>query len=141
MAVNCQLIFVRLLTLADQTILISSLLSGFSITVAASLMVKETKNRFVDYTFKAAIVSAACFLVSVFAWTSILLMSSKDYPIGFTESDFTRHRIIGGLSLALGVMALSALLSFSGWIKSRGTGIFTTIIGVLTFLIIAYMST
>lgn len=62
--------------LANQLILISSLLSGFSIAIVANLLVSETKSRLHINILKSATISAGCFLVIVFAMTSILMLTT-----------------------------------------------------------------
>lgn len=128
--------------LASQLILISSLLSGFSIAVVANLLVSETKSRLNINILKSATISAGCFLVTVFAMTSILMLTT---PGGIAkdvvENDFLKPRIIGMITFILGLFALTTLISLSGWTKSKKTGIFTTVVGVLTLLaILAVMS-
>ena len=53
--------------LAKQTILISSLLSGFSITVVANILVSDKNDKLTNRILKSATLSAGFFLVSVFA--------------------------------------------------------------------------
>jgi hypothetical protein len=124
-------------TLANQTLMVSSLLSGFSITVVANLLVSDKNNKIINSILKLATISAGCFLVSVFAMTQISMMTTvggnfKD----ITTNDFLVPRIVGISTLMIGLFSLSAILSLSGWVKSKQTGIFTTIIGVITLLLI-----
>ena len=68
--------------LAKQTILISSLLSGFSITVVANLLVSDKNDKLTNRILKSATLSAGCFLVTVFAMVQISMMTT---PGGFQE--------------------------------------------------------
>lgn len=122
--------------LADHFVFISSLLGGFSIAVVASLIAYDSKNRFVIYILKAATVAAGCFLVSVFAMTDILMKTTPGYPTHVVENDWLLSRVIGMGALFFGIISLLIVISLSGWTKSRRTGIFTTIVGVLTFLLV-----
>ncbi len=122
--------------LAEQLILISSLLSGFSIAVVANLLVHESKTRINNSIFKIATIAAGCFLVSVFASTSILMKTTPGYPLPLDESSLFFPQIVCGITFLLGIASLSAVLALSGWTKSKATGIFTTIIGVITFLFV-----
>lgn len=129
-------------TLANQFILISSLLSGFSIAVVANLLVSKKKNRITESILKTATISAGCFLVTVFAMTAILMKTTPGGMIkDVVESDFLIPRVIGMLTFVLGLFSLSTLISLSGWTKSRNTGIFTTIVGVLTLMAIIIILT
>jgi len=124
-------------TLANQTILISSLLSGFSITVVANLLVSERNDKLTNRILKSATVSAGCFLVTVFAMTQISMLTT---PGGYLENvvanDFLVPRIIGISTFMIGLFSLSVMISLSGWTKSKKIGIFTTGVGVLTLVLI-----
>ena len=122
--------------LASQLILLTSLLTGFSIAVVANLIISETKNRITEYLLRIATVAAGCFLVSVFGMTSIVMITTEGYPLQIDENTILWPQIIAGSSLMLGLLALSALIGLSGWTKSRSVGIFTTIVGILTLLAI-----
>jgi len=123
--------------LAKQTILISSLLSGFSITVVANLLVSDKNDKLTNRILKSASLSAGCFLVTVFAMVQISMMTTAG---GFLKNvianDFIVPRIIGMLTFAIGLLSLTAMISLSGWTKSKKVGRFTTTIGVLTLLLI-----
>ena len=128
--------------LANQFILISSLLSGFSIAVVANLLVHEKNNKISNWILKTAAISAGGFLVTVFAMTNILMMTTPGgYFKNVVESDFLMPRIIGMATFFLGLISLSTIISLSGWTKSKKTGMFTTTVGVLTFLAILTLIT
>lgn len=120
--------------LANQLVTISSLLGGFSIAVTANLMVSESNNRLTNNILKVATVASGCFLVTVFAMTKILMMTTTGFPVKVTESTFLVPRILGMVTFLLGVASLSIVIALSGWTKSRSIGIFTTIVGILSFL-------
>ena len=125
--------------LAHQIIFISSLLGGFSIAVVANLLVSEKNNQISNYTLKAATIAAACFLVAIFAMTNIFMKTTPGYPINITESDLFIPRIVGFITYTLGIVFLIAVISLAGWSKSKRIGWFTTIVGIITFLIIMMM--
>lgn len=127
-------------TLSHQMILTSSLMSGFSMAIVVSLLVYESDNRFINYILKASTICAGCFLITIFAATKIFLMTTKGYPFNVEANDITFPRIIGGMTYMLGIICLSVVIMLSGWTKSRSLGIFTTIVGVLTFLLILMTS-
>lgn len=122
--------------IANQLIVISSLLAGFSIAVMANLLVSNTKTKIVNSILKVTTVAASSFLVTVFAMTKIVMMTTEGYPLKFDESDLFLPKIIGFFAFVLGIITLSVLIALSGWTKSKKIGIFTTIIGVLTFIAI-----
>lgn len=127
--------------LAPQIIFISALLGGFSIVVVANLLIYETSNRITTYILKTASVAAGCFLATLFAATKVLMMTTPENPMNIVESDFLLPRIIGNVTFYLGLISLAILISLTGWTKSKSTGIFTTAIGLLTFLIILLLTT
>ncbi|MBZ9651595.1 hypothetical protein [Psychroflexus montanilacus] len=128
--------------LADQVILISSLLSGFSIAVVANFLVADSNNNRLKRTImKTAVLAAGFFLVSLFAMTKILMMTTNGFPLKVTNGDLKFPSIIGGVALVFGIMSLITMISLSGWTKSKKLGRFTVGVGVLTFLLILIMLT
>lgn len=124
--------------IANQLIVISSLLSGFSIAVLANLLVTKSERKLLDTILKVTTIAAACFLITVFAMTKILMMTTDGYPIKFEISDLNVPKAIGFGAFMLGIISLSILIALSGWTKSKKTGIFTTIIGVITLIMILF---
>lgn len=125
--------------LASQSVLISALLSGFSMTVLVSIILYPAKNRFATYTLIAATIATGSFLVAIFAFTDILMMTTVGYPLKIVHSDLNFPRTVGALAWLLGIVSLCAFLSFLGWIKSKKLGMLTTTIGVVTFILIVLM--
>ncbi len=122
--------------IANQIIVISSLLSGFSIAVLANLLVTKTEDKISNYILKTTTIAAASFLVAVFSMTKIVMMTTEGYPIKLESGDLDFPKLVGFGTFILGIISLSLLIALSGWTKSRRTGIFTTIIGILTLLMI-----
>ncbi len=122
--------------LANQLIVICSLLSGFSIAVTANLLVYNSKNKVAIVILKAATIAAGCFLVTVFAMTQISMMTTAGYPGTIDNSDIFLPKTIGVFTFLTGILSLSTVIALSGWTKSKSTGIFTTIVGILTLLLI-----
>ena len=128
-------------TLADQIIVISSLLSGFSIAVIANFLVSDKNTQLSRNIMKTAVLAASFFLASVFAMTKVLMMTTDGFPFKMTEGDLRIPSIIGGMALLFGIMSLIAMISLSGWTKSKKMGRFTTVVGILTFILILIMLT
>ena len=123
--------------LAKQTLLISSLLSGFSIAVVANVLVSDKNDKLTNRILKSSTLSAGCFLVTVFSMVQIVMTTT---PGGFMENvsirDFQIARIIGMITFMIGLFSLSVMISLSGWTKSKKVGRFTTIIGILSLILI-----
>jgi cytochrome bd-type quinol oxidase subunit 2 len=123
--------------LAKQTLLISSLLSGFSIAVVANLLVSDKNDRLTNSILKVATLAAGCFLISVFAMVNIVMTTTPGgYITNVTVKDFQVSRTIGLFAFMIGLFALAAMIALSGWTKSKKVGRFTTIIGILTLVLI-----
>ncbi len=125
--------------LSEQILVISSLLGGFSISVIASMVVADWNTRLSNAILAFATVAACCFLVCVFAMTSVHLHTIEGYPFQIDESHFKTRRLIGATSFLLGIISLVAMLSLTGWVKSKKLGLLTTIIGITTFMFIAFI--
>ncbi len=127
--------------LADQIIMISSLMGGFSIAIIANFLVSDTSTHLSRITMKAAVLAASFFMISVFAMTKVLMMTTAGFPIKMTGGDLKVPSIVGGLTLLLGIISLLTMISLGGWTKSKKMGVFTTVVGVLTLVLIIVMLT
>ncbi|WP_026836978.1 hypothetical protein [Gillisia sp. JM1] len=127
--------------LADQIIMISSLLGGFTIAVIANLLVSEVNTRLFKNIMIVSTLTASFFLISVFAWTNILMMTTIGYPSKVIESDLLLPRIVGAISFFLGIISLITIISLAGWTKSKKMGKYTTAVGIFTLILILIMLT
>lgn len=122
--------------LATQTVFISSLLGGFSILVIANLLISDLNTRLSKYVIVVATLAASLFLVSIFAWTSVMMMTTVGFPKKIVSSDLTFDRILGVITFLSGTISLIAMISLVGWTKSKKMGIITTIVAGLTLILI-----
>jgi cytochrome bd-type quinol oxidase subunit 2 len=127
--------------LADQIIMISSLLAGFSITIVANFLVSETNNRLMRTILKSATIAASFFLIALFSMTRILMMTTEGFPFKVSGDDLIFPKLVGGISFFIGIISILTIISLSGWTKSKNVGIFTTALGILTLILIFYMLT
>jgi len=127
-------------TLADQTILISSLLCGFSILILANLLISKLNGRLINSIMVFSTMSASFFLIALLTANKILLMTTEGYPLQVVNDDLFLPRIFVGASFYLGILSLIAVISLVGWTKSKRMGIFTTIFGILTFILSLFMT-
>jgi len=123
-------------TISNHLILTSSLMSGFSIAILANLLTYKAENKMVTYVFKLTSLAAGCFLITVFALTKIIKMTTKGYKYKTTVEDFVFIGNLTSITFIIGIITLSAVIALSGWIRSKKTGIFTTIVGLLTLFFI-----
>ena len=123
--------------LAKQTLLVSSLISGFSIAIVSNLLVSDKNDKLTNRILKTATLSAGCFLVTVFAMVHIVMATTPGgYVQNVSVDDFLTARIIGMVTFMIGLFSLSTMIALSGWTKSKKVGWFTTVVGVLTILLI-----
>jgi len=127
--------------LAEQTITISSLLGGFSIAIIANLLVSNTNTRLSKNIMIAATLAASFFLITVFAMTKLLMMTTEGYPLTVSDDLLILPRIIGVISFLMGIISLITMISLAGWTKSKKLGRITTAIGILSLVLILIMLT
>lgn len=127
--------------LANQIIVISSLLGGFSIALIVNFLVSNVNTSLSRHIMKTAVLAACFFLVALFTMTKILMMTTNGFPGKVVNADLVPPSVIGGTAFLLGVVSLVAMISLSGWVKSKNMGRFTTIVGILTLALILFMLT
>jgi hypothetical protein len=127
--------------LASQVITISSLLGGFSIAIIANILVSTSETRLVKSILFVSTLAGSFFLVTIFAMTKLLLMTTDGYPFNVVNHDLNMPRLIGSIAFFLGILALITIISLSGWTKSKRLGKITTALGVITLVLILLMTT
>jgi hypothetical protein len=127
--------------LANQIIMISSLLGGFSLTIIANILVSKANTPIVRKILIAATLAGSFFLISVFAMTKLLMITTDGYPLVVTSANLMVPRIIGTISFFFGIFSLIAIMSLAGWTKSKTMGKFTTTLGIVTLVVILLMVT
>lgn len=125
--------------LAEQVLVICSLLGGFSIAVIANFLVSDSNTAISKKIMISAVFAAGFFLISVFAMTKILLLTTSGFPFPVTDKDLGITSIIGGIAFLFGIVSLVTLISLAGWTKSKKMGWLTTAIGVLTLGAIMFL--
>ncbi|UZO80196.1 hypothetical protein NBT05_14725 [Aquimarina sp. ERC-38] len=124
--------------LAEQILLICSLLGGFSITIVANLLVSLKNSKLYNSILAMSVLAAGFFLTAVFSMTKLLLMTTKGYPRKLIKDDLISVRIVGSTSFLIGIIALLTVISLAGWTKSKKLGYFTTCIGAVTLVLVFY---
>ncbi len=127
--------------LANQIITISSLLGGFSIAIIANILVSSSDSRMVKWIMFVSTLAASFFMVTIFAMTKLVLMTTEGYPFPVVGADLTLPRLVGTVSFFFGIFSLIALIAMAGWTKSRRMGMITTGLGMLTLVLILLMIT
>jgi len=127
--------------LADQLIMMSSLLGGFSIAVIANFLVSDLNTRLSKNIMMAATLAASFFLITLFAMTKLLMMTTEGYPLEISSGDLLFPRVVGIIAFFLGIVSLVIMIALAGWTKSKRMGQFTTIVGAITLILILIMLT
>ncbi len=122
--------------LANQFVLISSLLGGFSIAAVANILVSRERGRMMDLLMRAAIIACSAFIAVIFSMTDILMKTTKGYPLTVTADELLLPRVIGSISFFVGIFSLIVMIGLSGWTRSKPMGRFTTLIAVLTLILL-----
>ncbi|MEL7340394.1 MAG: hypothetical protein AAGM67_07915 [Bacteroidota bacterium] len=122
--------------LASQLILISSLLGGFSLAVLISLLNVQESGRIINAMIRTAIIAATAFIICIFSLNKIILMTTEGYPLEVSQGEIKFPQALGGIGLMIGLFSLLLIIALSGWRKSRSMGIFTTIVGVIAFILL-----
>ena len=122
--------------LAGQLIITCAFLSGFSIAVTANLLISKASGKLYRAILKASTISSGSFLVTVFALTDILMRTTEGFPGDVTHEVLNKPRLVGLTTYVIGIVSLLTVIGLSGWTKSKGTGIFTTVVSIVTFLLI-----
>ena len=106
--------------LANQVIAISSLLGGFSIAIIANILVSQNDSRLVKIIMLVSTLAGSFFLVTIFAMTKLLLMTTDGYPFQVAERDLALPRLLGTISFFNAMISFSSTLaSFTKqWIRS-----------------------
>ncbi len=124
---------------AVQIMTVSSLFAGFSIAVIANLLISDIKTRLTNNILAISILAANFFLVSVFAMTKVVIMTTEGNPNKALIKDLSFPGTIGMSAFLLGTVSLLVVISMAGWTKSKKMGIFTTITGILSLILIISM--
>lgn len=120
--------------LSRQMLFISALLGGFSLTVVVMLMQNKDMGRLMMNLFRLAIVSTGSFLLAIFSFTRIIILTTEGCPLPLPSRDFNMPRTVGSLCFLLGILAVILILVLAGWTKSKKMGWFTTVIGIVMLL-------
>ncbi|MBS1572474.1 MAG: hypothetical protein JST62_08795 [Bacteroidetes bacterium] len=126
-------------TLASQLILISTLLGGFSFANLFIVDGVDAEPKLKAKLFKALTLACAGFIVSIFALTNIILLTSKGNPFSASNSNLNFPRIIGSLSFFMGLISILYVISISGRIKSYNSRKFSLIVGIIALILILLM--
>ena len=125
-----------LLELSRQIIFISAFLGGFSATFLATVLTFNSEKRFSATIIVVLAIAACMFIVAVLAFVGIILTS---HPESMVPDDIAKERVIGFVSLMLGIYSLLAGIGLSGFLHSNRIGKITSAVGVFAWILITWM--
>ena len=122
-------------TAASQLASISAFLGGFAATILATLILSDPRSRIGGLVIGASAVAAASFIVTSLAATTLGAGLNPNVPDGFFSEPYLRRtQAMMSLTFLLGMTALLLAIGASGWMRSRGMGWLTSVVGLIAFL-------
>jgi hypothetical protein len=129
-----------ILEVFKQMSFLSSVLAGFAIAVAATLLSQVEKKPLVTAAIAVFLVSSVMSAVATFIF--IVIMIGVLGPPGWPHPDEEWVlRFVGGIGVFpfLGLTLFLAGIGLVGWIRSKLLGVLTTIAAVFGFTLIIYI--
>lgn len=131
---------VYLSALAIQIGGMSAFLGGFAATFLGTLLAMRAKGRIATVAMSFAAVSAVALIVAVVGSTGVYSSLHPEAPGGPAQvEEVLWVRMTMALSFLLGVVSLLASLGLSGWLRSRATGLSTSIAAAIGIVFILAM--
>jgi vacuolar-type H+-ATPase subunit I/STV1 len=128
-----------LTSLAAQLGSLSAFLGGFAATFLGTLLASRIEGRIASLSIGFAVGSSVSFIVCVVASTALVTLLHPDAPIAAGEVAAGQARVLLALSFFLGLYALLVSLALSGWTRSRGTGLATSVIASIGIVLVTMM--
>jgi len=125
--------------LASQVGALSAFLGGFAATFLGTLLALQVKGRTGSLAIGFAVTSSAAFIVAVVASTALVALLHPQAPAAVQAGSAAGPRAIMSLCFGVGLYALLASLGLSGWTRSRGAGLTTSIAAGLGVVLVTSM--
>lgn len=117
-----------------QVAFISGLLSGFSLSIAATVLRIDHRNRVAQLVFVLYLLSSLLFLVALYVDVrlSIELAGQSEIPDAVLQR-ISIVRTLGTSCATVALVIFVAATGMLGWVATAVTGIMTTLIGIGIF--------
>lgn len=122
-----------MLELFRQLAFINAILGGFAITFLSVLLTAPSTHRIVNWVVGMITAAAACFILSALGSTFSAVIASRVTDGDLPGPVWSLHQPLSLLFLA-GTLLLFTALGMSGWLRSRGLGLATTVIAGLSVI-------
>ncbi|AHM60486.1 hypothetical protein D770_11145 [Flammeovirgaceae bacterium 311] len=126
--------------IARQLAFVSAFLGGFAATFLATLLFVNSPKKAAGWAIAGASFSASAFIVAVIALI-MLVVNLNPEALSVSESSLLAARVVGMLSFMAGAYSLLASIGISGWLRSRKTGLATSIPAGMAALLITWAIT
>ncbi len=125
--------------LAVQIGSLSAFLGGFAATFLGTLLAIRTEGKLASWCIGFAVSSSVAFIVTVVASTALVALLHPDAPSAAGAAATGQARVLLVLSFLLGLYTLLVSLALSGWTRSRGTGLTTSIVAAVGIILVTVM--
>ncbi len=125
--------------IATQVGSLSAFLGGFAATFLGTLLALGLKGRMASVAIGFSVVSAVSFIAAVVASTALVALLHPEAPAAVGGVSSAGPRALMTLAFLVGLYALLVSLAFSGWTRSRGTGLTTSIAAGLGIVLVTTM--
>lgn len=120
---------------------ISAFFGGVAVAFLGLLIFASARSRLMEGTIGAFVTAAVAFIVSALAATivsiGVLPGASRDIASRpYLESSV----VLMNTAFVLGIVALLSGVMASGWLRSRGTGYTTTVVGAVGLVAVLWLS-
>lgn len=126
-------------TLATQVGGLSAFLGGFAATFLGTLLAIGVRGRTASIAIGCAVTSSVVFVIAVVASTALVAMLHPNAPVPARAVATASARVFLVLGFTVGLYTLLISLTLSGWSRSRGTGMTTSIVGGLGILLVTLL--
>lgn len=128
-----------LVEIARQLAFLSAFLGGFAATFLATLLVVASSKRIVGWVIGTAATAACSFVVAVIASVMLTIVLHPDVPANVSSASSAEiARIISMLGFTIGVIVLLVSVGLSGWIRSRQSGIVTSVVSFISLVLVSW---
>jgi hypothetical protein len=125
--------------LAIQLGSLSAFLGGFAATFLGTLLARRIGGRTASLCIGFAVGSSVAFIVTVVASTALVALLHPEAPSAARATAPGGARLLLTLSFLFGLYSLLASLALSGWGRSRGTGLTTSIAAGIGILLVTML--
>jgi vacuolar-type H+-ATPase subunit I/STV1 len=118
---------------------LSAFLGGFSATFLGTLLAWRIGGKTASLSIGFAVSSSVAFIVTVVASTALMAVLHPQAPSAAASTGSSIARVLLVLSFLVGLYSLLVSLALSGWARSRGTGMTTSIAAGLGIVLVTML--